>query len=319
MSQKPKQHRPTQIVPQTFIKKLSEFEKEQYQNKFEQVLSYITDAIGEPYYAKDGFILYNNSCTHFLNELKKQQPIIDLVVTSPPYNIGKEYETDLDIKEYVDWCEKWMSLLYDCSTDKSSFWLNVGHFEVPKKGLCVPIPYLIWDKSEYFLLQELVWKYGAGVQTKKRLSPRNEKWLYYVKDPKDYVFNLDEIRDPDVKYPNQKKNGKLRCNPLGKNPSDVWDIPKVTTGKSRASKERVDHPAQFPLAIIERLVKVSSNPFQTVFDPFSGSGSTGIATHAFNRIYVGTELSQIYCDVTIDRFERYLEYRSEKLSQTTLL
>jgi adenine-specific DNA-methyltransferase len=212
-----------------------------------------------------------------------------------------------------------MSLLYECTTDKSSFWLNVGHLEVPQKGLCVPIPYLIWDKSQYFLLQELVWKYGAGVQTKKRLSPRNEKWLYYIKDPKDYIFNLDEIRDPDVKYPNQKKNGKLRCNPLGKNPSDVWDIPKVTTGNSRSSKERVDHPAQFPLAIIERLVKVSSNSLQTVYDPFSGSGSTGIATHAFNRIYVGTELSQKYCDVTIDRFERYLEYRSEKLSQITLL
>lgn len=317
MSQK--QHRPTQIVPDTFIKERSELEECEYRTRFEQVLSSLTVAVGKPYYAKDGFILYNTSCTDFLTELKRHDIILfDLVVTSPPYNIGKEYETDLDVKEYVDWCASWMSLLYECTTDQSSFWLNVGHFEVPQKGLCVPIPYLIWDKSKYFLLQELVWKYGAGVQTKKRLSPRNEKWLYYIKDTKDYIFNLDEIRDPDVKYPNQKKNGKLRCNPLGKNPSDVWDIPKVTTGNSRSSKERVDHPAQFPLAIIERLVKVSSNSLHTVFDPFSGSGTTGIATHAFNRIYVGTELSQKYCDVTIDRFERYLKYRSEKLSQTTL-
>jgi len=92
-------------------------------------------------------------------------------------------------------------------------WLNVGYLEVPEKGLCVPIPYLLWDKSPFYLLQEIVWKYGAGVSTKNRLSPRNEKWLFYLKNCQEYTFNLDNIRDPNVKYPNQKKNGKYRCIP----------------------------------------------------------------------------------------------------------
>ena len=102
-------------------------------------------------------------------------------------------------------------------------------------------------------MQEIVWKYGAGVSAKRRLSPRNEKWLFYVKNPDDYTFNLNEIRDPNVKYPNQKKNGKFRCNPLGKNPSDVWEFPKVTTGSNRSSKERTGHPAQFPLSVVLRV------------------------------------------------------------------
>ena len=89
-----------------------------------------------------------------------------------------------------------------------------------------------------------MWNYGAGVDSRKSLSPRNEKLLWYVKSPSNYTFNLDAIRDPDVKYPYQKKNGKLRCNTIGKNPSDVWQVAKVTSGKDRASHSgRLDESA----------------------------------------------------------------------------
>ena len=88
---------------------------------------------------------------------------------------------------------------------------------------------------------------------------------------------MDSIRDPDVKYPNQKKNGKLKCNPLGKNPTNVWEIPKVTSGENRSSKERVNHPAQFPLALLDRIVKSCSNVGDLIFDPFIGSGSIAVA------------------------------------------
>ena len=319
MTDQTRKHKPTKLIPDTFVYDVDECLTVQFLEKFEAIKDELKSICGEPYYAKNGFILYNISCTDLLEKLGKCETFIDLVVTSPPYNIGKEYEINLDIQEYVDWCSRWMNLLHISTRDKSSFWLNLGYFEVPGKGLCVPIPYLLWDKSDYFFLQELVWQYGAGVQTKKRLSPRNEKWLFYVKDPDQYIFNLNKIRNPNVKYPNQKKNGKFRCNPLGKNPSDVWEVPKVTTGNSRASKERVDHPAQFPLAIIEKLIKVSSDPLNVVYDPFSGSGTTGVASHAFNRIYIGTEIDTGYCKVAIDRFERYLEYSSEKLRQRILL
>ena len=121
-------------------------------------------------------------------------------------------------------------------------------------------------KVKMYLMQEIVWNYGAGVACKKTLSPRNEKLLWYVNNKDDYTFNLDAIRDPDVKYPNSKKNGKLRCNILGKNPSDVWQIAKVTSGFNRSSEERTNHPAQFPLDLIDRITLGFSNANDILLD-----------------------------------------------------
>ena len=137
--------------------------------------------------------------------------------------------------------------------------LNLGYVSVDRKGKAVPLPYLLWPYIPFFLIQEIVWNYGAGVATRHSFSPRNEKFLWCVKDSENYVFNLDRVRDKDVKYPNQKKNGKLKCNPDGKNPTDVWTFPKVTSGSQRASPERTPHPAQFPIAVIERIIEACSN------------------------------------------------------------
>lgn len=138
-----------------------------------------------------------------------------MTVTSPPYNIGKEYETPLPLAEYLSWSKEWIGLVYRLAKDNGAFWLNLGYVSVPEKGKAVPLAYLLFDKIPFFLVQEVVWNYGAGVACKKQLSPRNEKLLWYVKDEARYTFNLDEIRNPNVKYPNQKKNGVLRCNPRG--------------------------------------------------------------------------------------------------------
>jgi len=242
-------------------------------------------------------------------KLKKADIEIDLTLTSPPYNIGKDYETAVTVGEYLDWCSIWMKMIHDVTGKSGEFWLNLGYFEVPGKGQCVPIPYLLWDKSPFYLIQEIVWKYGAGVSAKNSLSPRNEKWLFYVRDPQNYTFNLDEIRDPNVKYPNQKKNGKYRCNPLGKNPSDVWEFPKVTTGGKRSSKERTGHPAQFPLRVVERIVRASSNILDFVLDPFAGSCSSGVAAGGLGRVFLGIEIRTDYCELAAMRYERFLKER----------
>ncbi|MXZ54849.1 MAG: site-specific DNA-methyltransferase [Gammaproteobacteria bacterium] len=313
-----KAHKPTNIVPDSFLGSGVVQKGKSFLDTFEETLSVLEQHMGIPYYAERGFILYHGSCTDLLESLSCSTPLVDLVITSPPYNIGKEYEKCLEINEYIDWCTSWMRMIYEVSKAQSTFWLNLGYLEVPDDGLCVPIPYLLWNKSPFYMIQELVWNYGAGVQTKKRLCPRNEKWLFYVKDRHNYTFHLDEIRDKNVMYPNQKKNGKLRNNPNGKNPSDVWAIPKVTSGSNRCSRERVEHPAQFPLAVVERLVKVSSNPNEVVLDPFSGSSTTGIAAHAFGRVFVGIEVEKKYCDLSITRFEKYLKYRSDRDQNKTI-
>ena len=203
----------------------------------------VRSILGEPYYETDGVLLYHGDCADLLAALPDES--VDLTVTSPPYNIGKEYEQPVTL-ETSRVVHKWMTEIHSATNSTGAFWLNLGYVPVDGKGKAVPLPYLLWDASPFFLLQEVVWHYGAGVSARQSLSPRNEKFLWYVKDSSEYTFNLDEIRDPDVKYPNQKKNGKLKCNPLGKNPTDVWSLPKVPLAAIGGKKERTPHARSVP-------------------------------------------------------------------------
>lgn len=311
-------HKPTTLAPQALLSGLSDSARMSIEQKARDIEKKLRNYLGKPYYSRSGFILYNEDCTELLERLFKTDIRVDLTLTSPPYNIGKEYESIKEVPQFVSWCSRWMNQIHRVTNDTGAFWLNLGYFEVEAKGLCVPIPYLLWDKSPFYLMQELVWHYGAGVTTKKRFCPRNEKWLYYVKNVSSYVFNLDAVRDPNVKYPNQKKNGKFRCNPLGKNPTDVWEFPKVTTGKKRSSKERTGHPAQFPLGVVDRIVKVSSNEEDLVLDPFSGSASTGISAVGNGRVYLGFEILKDYCALSVERFEAYLDAMDREQKQASL-
>lgn len=264
-------------------------------------IGYLKSKLGEPYFEFDNFLLYNSDCVELLKKIDKE--VFDLTVTSPPYNIGKEYEKVVSVEEYISWSQTWINLIHKSTKPNGAFLLNVGYLEVPQKGHAVPIPYLLWNKTNFYLLQEIIWNYGAGVACKQKLSPRNEKILWYIKNPMVYTFNLDLIRDKDVKYPNQKKNGKLRCNTLGKNPSDVWQIAKVTSGENRASSERAPHPAQFPMDMIERVIKGFSNEGDLILDPFMGSGTTAEVALDNNRIVVGFEINKEYCDYIIQRIK----------------
>ncbi len=262
---------------------------------------HLPQVLGAPFYQTEDAQIY---CLDSFKALGRMPAsIVALTVTSPPYNIGKEYEQVAHNEQYLQWCAAWIKETYRCTLPNGSFWLNLGYFQWPGRAKAVPIAYCLWQRIPFFLIQEIVWQYGAGVTTKRMLCPRNEKFLFYVKNPDDYVFNLDDIRDPNVKYPTQKKHGKLKCNPLGKNPGDVWYIPKVTSGKNRASKERTPHPAQFPLALIERITKVSSNPGDLVLDPFLGSGTTAVACVRTKRRFVGFEMREDYCRIAVERLQ----------------
>ncbi len=276
----------------------------------------VKDILGVPAFEKEGIAIYNIDCLDAMKLLPDD--LVNLTITSPPYNIGKEYEELANLDDYIYWCEKWINEIYRISIPNGSFWLNLGYFEVPQKGLAVPIPYLLWDKTPFYFIQEVVWNYAAGVACRKRLSPRNEKLLWYVKNKDNYVFNLDDIRDPDVKYPNQKKNGKLKCNPLGKNPSDVWQITKVTSGKNRSSIERTPHPAQFPMALVERMLMASSNESDLILDPFMGSGSTAECALRNGRYAIGFELEEKYISYIEQRISKYIQDRDMQLSQKEL-
>lgn len=262
----------------------------------------LVQALGPPYCRGERYALYNMDCCAGLPLLPERS--IALTVTSPPYNIGKEYERPQPLADYVQWCARWLSLVHHATRDTGALWLNLGYGPVTGKGRAVPLTYVLWQEIPFFLIQEVVWNYGAGVAAKKFLSPRHEKFLWYVKNEKSYTFNLDAIRDPDVKYPDQKKNGKLRCNTIGKNPSDVWQIAKVTSGAERSSKERTPHPAQFPMDLIERIVKGFSNANEIVLDPFMGSGTTAESCLKHGRFAIGFELNRDYCALAASRLKK---------------
>lgn len=275
-----------------------------------------SNRLGKPAYEDEGILLYCGDSLEMMRDIPAAS--IPLTVTSPPYNIGKEYETIRTVEEYVEWTANWISLVHELTSEQGSFWLNLGYMPLAGRAKAIPIPYLIWDRLPFFLIQEIVWNYGAGVAGRLFFSPRNEKFLWYVKDQENYVFNLDAVRDPDVKYPNQKKNGKLKCNPLGKNPSDVWQIPKVTSGANRSSDERTAHPAQFPKALIERITLASSNPHDVVFDPFSGSGSTLEAAARTGRKAIGIEINPDYVSIAIRRIKTLRAEQQTIAAQTSL-
>ena len=275
-------------------------------------LDAITAALGKPTFREDGVALYQGDAQELLNELPPS--LIDLTVTSPPYNIGKQYETKLTLDDYVSWCQRWIRLIHSATAADGAFWLNVGYLQVPGKARALPIPYLLWNQVDFFLVQEVVWNYGAGVASRRSFSPRNEKFLWYVKNEQGYKFDLDAVRDPNVKYPNQKKNGKLKCNPLGKNPTDVWLFPKVTSGTNRSAKERTPHPAQFPLAVVDRIIKACSSPGDVVLDPFVGSGTTAEAALKNGRPVVGFEIRPDYVAIARERVQAAI-CRSRQVDQ----
>lgn len=271
----------------------------------ENPLIWVSQALGQPAISLPGISIYEGDCLTYMERLPAE--IVSLTLTSPPYNIGKEYESPLPLDDYIAWSERWMMEVHRLTSTRGAFWLNLGYLEVSEKAKALPIPYLLWNRIPFYIVQEVVWNYGAGVAARRSFSPRNEKLLWCVKNPVDYTFNLDDIRDKDVKYPLQRKNGKLKCNPNGKNPTDVWYVPKVTSGSGRASKERTDHPAQFPIALVDRIVRGCSNKGELVLDPFIGSGSTAEACLRSGRACLGFEVKADYIEIAARRLKHCLK------------
>jgi adenine-specific DNA-methyltransferase len=277
----------------------------------------IRDVLGKPAYDRHNVLLYEGDCLDLLRRIPPES--IDLTVTSPPYNIGKEYEAKRDVAEYIDWCADWIAELHRVATLDGAFWLNLGYLSIAEKARAIPIPYLLWDRIPFYLVQEVVWQYGAGVAAKLAYSPRNEKFLWYARSQHSFYFDLDAVRDPNIKYPNQFKNGKRKVNLAGKNPGDVWSFPKVTSGRNRSSVERTSHPAQFPLAVIDRIVKGCSRGNALVLDPFMGSGTTAEAAMRLGRPVVGIELNPSYVEIAAERFDRTADaLEAERATEPTL-
>lgn len=149
------------------------------QDGFEEVLR----ALGKPTVRGEHYAIYNGDAMELLAAIPSGS--VDLTVTSPPYNIGKEYEQIRYLTDYLDWCEKWIAQIHRTTKSQGAFWLNLGYLAIEGKAKAIPIPYLLWERIPFFMVQEVVWNYGAGVAARRSFSPRNEKFLWYVKDEED--------------------------------------------------------------------------------------------------------------------------------------
>ncbi|TVM01421.1 MAG: site-specific DNA-methyltransferase [Candidatus Brocadia sp. WS118] len=228
---------------------------------------------------------------------------VQLVVTSPPYNINKQYESKLDMDDYLTQQEKVIKECVRVLNDKGSICWQVGNYV--DNGEIIPLDILLYPiffPLNLHLRNRIVWHFGHGLHASKRFSGRYEVILWFTKGD-EYTFNLDAVRVPQ-KYPNKKyfkgpKRGELSGNPLGKNPTDIWEIPNVKSNHV----EKTIHPCQFPIELIERLVLSLTNEGDWVLDPFMGVGSTAIAALMHNRRALGAEIMHEYIEIAKQRIE----------------
>lgn len=240
----------------------------------------------------------------YMRRLRKGS--MHLIITSPPYNLGKEYEKKTSLEQYIEEQSATIAEAVRLLHDKGSICWQVGnHVDDGEVFPLDIILYQLFKNHGLKLRNRIIWSFGHGLHCQKRFSGRHETILWFTKSD-DYIFNLDPVRVPS-KYPNKKhfkgpNKGELSCNPLGKNPSDTWEIPNVKANHV----EKTDHPCQFPVALIERLVLSLTNRRQNVLDPYLGVGSSAIAAIKQERNAYGCDIIKDYVDIANDRINKLL-------------
>lgn len=268
-------------------------------------------------------VIFSGDVSEFVTQIPDNS--VALVVTSPPYNLGKEYEHRVSVEKYLNAQAQLITQLFRVLREDGSICWQVGNFI--EDGEVYPLDilyYPIFKKLGMKLRNRIVWKFGHGLHASRRFSGRYETILWFTKSDQ-YVLNLDAVRVP-AKYPGKRhfkgpNKGKPSGNPLGKNPSDVWeilvqdwdeqvwDIPNVKSNHP----EKTIHPCQFPIELVERCVLALTNEGDWVFDPYMGVGSSLIAALMHDRRAMGCEKEETYVEIArkriLDYFNGTLRYR----------
>ena len=256
------------------------------------------------HFCKEGqVVVYHGDCLGLLKQIPDET--IQLIVTSPPYNIGKEYEQKLNLDVYV---QQQKQIIQECVrvlSQRGSLCWQVGNYV--EKGCIIPLDTIlnpVFASCNLKMRNRIIWHFEHGLHCTKRFSGRYETIIWWTKSD-DYVFHLDPVRVP-AKYPGKKyfkgpKAGQYSCNPLGKNPGDLWQIPNVKNNHV----EKTDHPCQFPVELVERLVLSMTNKTDWVLDPFLGSGTSVIAALKHDRKGAGSEVNEKYLQIVYERTKKF--------------
>jgi len=253
---------------------------------------------------QSSIILYHGDCINLLSSIP--DGTIQLIVTSPPYNIGKEYEKRLKLQLYQEQQQKVIKECVRVLAPSGSICWQVGNFV--GKGTIIPLDTILFPifiNAGLKMRNRIIWRFEHGLHCARRFSGRYETIVWFTKTD-DYYFSLDPVRIPQ-KYPGKKhfkgpRAGQYSSNPLGKNPGDVWDIPNVKSNHV----EKTSHPCQFPVELVERLVLSMTHEGDWVLDPFLGTGTSIIAAIRHNRRGAGAEIMAKYIDVASDRIKRQI-------------
>jgi adenine-specific DNA-methyltransferase len=263
----------------------------------------VLDVIEIPsqYSPKAKVSLYCGDCKEFLPTIPAQS--VQLVVTSPPYNIGKKYERKQALEKYIaEQAEVIAQCVRLLRPGGSICWQVGNHIENGEIAPLDVLLYPIFKSHGLHLRNRIIWHFEHGLHCSRRFSGRYETIIWFTKG-EDYVFSLDPVRVPQ-KYPGKKyfkgpKVGQYSSNPLGKNPGDLWIIPNV----KHNHPEKTEHPCQFPVELIARLLLSMTNPGDLVLDPFMGVGTTAVAALLHNRRAAGAETEPRYVTIAKERIQ----------------
>ncbi len=248
--------------------------------------------------------LFHGDCVALLRTIPTRSA--QVVVTSPPYNLGKPYEKRTALSAYLDFQKTVISECVRILRPGGSICWQVGHY-VDAKGNAIPLDLLVHPlfadytaTHQLRLRNRIVWHFEHGLHCTRRFSGRYETVLWYSKGDK-YLFNLDAVRVPQ-KYPGKRAykgphKGHYSGNPKGKNPGDVWVFPNVKANHA----EKTEHPCQFPVELPERFILALSRTNDLVVDPFLGVGSTGVAAVLHGRRVAGADIVAAYLAIARER------------------
>lgn len=261
--------------------------------------------IANEFDASEQIVVYPGDCLDLLGHCP--DGVFQLIVTSPPYNIGKEYETRLKIDEYLEQQTRVIRECFRTLSSRGSICWQVGNYV--DKGAIIPLDtvlYPIFTSLGLKMRNRIIWHFEHGLHCSRRFSGRYETIIWFTKSD-EYTFNLDAVRVPQ-KYPGKKyfrgpKAGQYSCNPLGKNPGDLWVIPNVKSNHV----EKTEHPCQFPVELVERLVLSMTGEGDWVLDPFLGTGTSIIAAIRHGRRCAGAETVHKYVELAWQRIQQEME------------
>ena len=273
--------------------------------------------VSDTYHANMDVVLFDGDCRDLLKNIPSNS--VDLVITSPPYNIGKKYEKKTSLESYLKDMEPVIAELVRVIAETGSLCWQVGNYV--QKAEVFPLDiyfYEIFKRFDLKLRNRIIWRFNHGLHCKKRFSGRYETILWFTKGD-EYIFNLDPVRIP-AKYPGKRhfkgpKKGQLSGNPLGKNPSDIWDIVKqdwedevwdIPNVKAN-HPEKTEHPCQFPVELVQRCVLALTDPEGIVLDPYCGVGSTIIAALQHDRKAIAAEQDSQYVAITHERIQKFIQ------------